>query len=230
MRDEQIAGTPLCGLVAAAKRFESDRDDYKGKQMPDASDLVDMLAAALERAVALLREGEVWLAVGFEKAPALVIGIAAMLALLPLTVVGRLLLRSRYSELTLALRRGRPHPDDATGRTTEVAQWPADAWVELSGGELSGGGGDRSSYWIGRRMVRIGRDDDNDLQLPVGTVHRHHAVIHHTDDAEFMIKDLSSADGNGVVVNGKRVGEARLRHGDTVMLGEAVLKFHLQFA
>ncbi len=192
--------------------------------MPDVSDLVDMLAAALEHAVALLRDSEVWLAIGFEKAPALVIGIAVMLALLPLTIIGRVLLRLRYSDLTLALRRGRPHPDDTTGRTADIAQWPADAWVELSGDV------DRSSYWIGRRMVRIGRDDDNEIQLPIGTVHRHHAVIHHTDDAEFMIKDLSSADGNGVVVNGKRVGEARLRHGDTVVLGEAVLKFHLQFA
>lgn len=79
-------------------------------------------------------------------------------------------------------------------------------------------------------MVRIGRDDDNEISLPVGTVHRHHAVIHHTDDAEFMIQDLSSADGNGVIVNGQRVGRVRLNHGDTVELGEAVLRFHLQSA
>lgn len=192
--------------------------------MPDTSDLVDMLAALIERVVALAREGEIWLTAGLDKTPALVIGIGVMLALLPLAVIGRVLHRMRFSDLTLAIRRGRPAPDDQTSRTSEVAQWPADAWVELTGS------GDRTSYWIGRRMVRIGRDDDNEIQLPLGTVHRHHAVIHHTDDAEFMIKDLSSATGNGVVVNGKRVGEARLRHGDTVMLGEAVLRFHLQFA
>lgn len=191
--------------------------------MPDVSDLADMMAAALELAVAFLREAEVWLTIGLDRAPALLIGMGAMLALLPLCLIGRLLIRSRYSELTLALRRGRPHPD-AAGPTPEVAHWPADAWVELAGN------GTRSSFWIGRRMVRIGRGDDNEIQLPLGTVHRHHAVIHHTDDAEFMIKDLSSADGNGVVVNGRRVGEARLNHGDTVMLGEAVLKFHLEFA
>lgn len=206
--------------------------------MPDVSDLADMLAAALEHAVALLRDAEVWLRIGLDRAPALVIGIGVMLALVPLCLVGRLLMRSRYSELTLALRRGRPDPATAHPES-EVARWPADAWLELAGNELAdgrvagsrvAGTGTHSSFWIGRRMVRIGRDDDNEIQLPLGTVHRHHAVIHHTDDADFMIKDLSSADGNGVVVNGKRVGEARLRHGDTVMLGEAVLKFHLEFA
>lgn len=185
--------------------------------MPEPSDFAGLT-------VALAREAEVWLDVGFAKAPALVIGIAAMLALLPLTLAGRLLAGWRYSELTLALRRGRPLREDETSQTTAVPQWPADAWIELTDR------GDQSTFWIGRRMVRIGRDDDNELQLPIGTVHRRHAVIVHTDDAEFLIKDLSSADGNGVVVNGKRVGEARLRNGDTVMLGEAVLKFHLQLA
>lgn len=192
--------------------------------MPDLSDIVDALAAVVERGALLARQAEAWAATGYDKAPALAIGIGVMLALLPLPAIGQLIRRARYSEMTLALRRGRPLPGsgEATGCTGEVARWPADAWVELAGSA------ERTAYWIGRRMVRIGRDDDNEIRLPVGTVHRHHAIIHHTDDAEFMIKDLSSADGNGVIVNGRRVGETRLRNGDTVVLGEAVLTFHLQ--
>ncbi len=224
MTDEQIAGAPLCGLVAAAKRFESGHLDYKGRSMPDFSDFIDTLAALVESAVAFARQAEVWIAIGYDKAPALAIGIAVMLALLPLTILGRALNRTRFSDMTLAMRRGRHERTGTQVKTRDIAKWPADAWIEFAGGV------ERSSYWIGRRMVRIGRDDDNDIRLHVGTVHRHHAVIHHNDDAEFMIKDLSSADGNGVVVNGRRVGEARLRHGDTVVLGDAVLTFHLQLA
>ena len=192
--------------------------------MPDFSDFIDSLAALVENAVAFARQAEVWIAIGYDKAPALAIGIAVMLALLPLTILGRALNRTRFSDMTLAMRRGRQERTGTQAKTRDIAKWPADAWIEFAGGV------ERSSFWIGRRMVRIGRDDDNDIRLHVGTVHRHHAVIHHNDDAEFMIKDLSSADGNGVVVNGRRVGEARLRHGDTVVLGDAVLTFHLQLA
>lgn len=189
--------------------------------MPDLSDIVDLIAAGVEHSVVLLRQGEVWAAVAFDKAPALALGMAGMLALLPLTVVGLAVRRARLPAMgPLLTRRGATRGSrNATSGTTEAARWPADAWIELAGGKI---------FWIGRRMVRIGRDDDNEIRLGAGTVHRHHAIIHHTEDAEFMIKDLSSSDGNGVVLNGRRVGEARLRHGDTVILGDEVLKFHLQ--
>lgn len=192
----------------------------------DLSEIADTLAAGLERLIMFARAAEAWALLTLEKAPALAIGLAATLAMLPLTLLGLVTQRLRYSEMTLALRRGRTarartsEADGHSGVATGLG-WPADAWVEFTS-PLSG------HHWIGRRMVRIGRDEDNDIQLTVGTVHRHHAVIHHTDDAEFMIKDLSSADGNGVLVNGRRVGEARLRHGDTVALGEAVMTFRLK--
>jgi pSer/pThr/pTyr-binding forkhead associated (FHA) protein len=57
------------------------------------------------------------------------------------------------------------------------------------------------------------------------TVHRYHAAVHRTDDAEFVITDLSSAGGNGVKVNGRAVSEARLEDGDVIELGLARLKF-----
>lgn len=199
--------------------------------MAELSNLPDQVLDLVERAAAALGRSDAWAALALEKTPALALGIAVMTMMLPLAVLGLALgrfgrtprsprpraetiVRSGHaaSPRTGALRTGTP----ATG---EAPRWPADAWVEIVGGSI---------VWIGRRMVRIGRDDDNEIRLPAGTVHRHHAVIHHTEDADFMIKDLSSADGNGVVVNGRRVGTARLRHGDTVMLGEAILKFHLR--
>lgn len=189
--------------------------------MPDLSDIVDLLFGLVERALIVAQQAESWAAMAFEKAPALALGTALMLALLPLTAVGLAMRRARISGSSRAFdsRGGLRDKQSVTRGTSDAARWPADAWIELDGGK---------TYWVGRRMVRIGRGDDNEIRLRTGTVHRHHAVIHHTEDAEFMIKDLSSVEGNGVVVNGRRVGEARLRHGDTLVLGEAVLKFHLQ--
>lgn len=192
----------------------------------DLSDVADAIAATVEQAVMLGKQGQAWAYLIHEKAPALAMGLAAMLALLPLTVLGLIARRLRYSEMTLAHRRRRaadgPSDHGEVTARTGIGR-PADAWVEFAD-PLSG------RHWIGRRMVCIGRDEDNEIQLPIGTVHRHHAVIHHTGDSEFIIKDLSSADGNGVMVNGQRVGEARLRNGDKVALGEAMMTFHMKSA
>lgn len=183
--------------------------------------MADTLISEFERVVAILRHGEAMAALAFEKTPALAFGITVMLAFLPLAVFGLAIGRMRTAHFSPRSSHEsvvRTRTPGAT-QTGEAPRWPADAWIEIVGGSI---------VWIGRRMVRIGRDADNEISIPAGTVHRHHAVIHHTEDADFMIRDLSSAEGNGVVVNGRRVGAARLRHGDTVVLGEAVLKFHLR--
>ncbi len=78
---------------------------------------------------------------------------------------------------------------------------------------------------IGRSLVRIGRESDNDIRLSAKTVHRYHAVIRRTTDGEVVITDLSGAQGNGVRINGTRVDEARLKKGDVINVGEVRLKF-----
>ncbi len=57
------------------------------------------------------------------------------------------------------------------------------------------------------------------------SVHRHHALIHRTPEAEYVIVDLSGRAGNGVLVNGERLAETRLLHGDQIMLGEVLINF-----
>jgi pSer/pThr/pTyr-binding forkhead associated (FHA) protein len=78
---------------------------------------------------------------------------------------------------------------------------------------------------IGRTMVRIGREEDNDICLSPHTVHRYHAVVRRTTEGEVVITDLSGDDGNGVLVNGVRVTEARLTQGDMINVGEVKLRF-----
>ncbi|KAB2846062.1 MAG: FHA domain-containing protein, partial [Hyphomicrobiaceae bacterium] len=72
-------------------------------------------------------------------------------------------------------------------------------------------------------IVRIGRHEENDVRLRDRTVHRYHAVVQHNVDGEFIIKDLSGESGNGVYVNGRRIGERQLAPGDLVELGAVKL-------
>jgi pSer/pThr/pTyr-binding forkhead associated (FHA) protein len=74
-------------------------------------------------------------------------------------------------------------------------------------------------------MLRLGREADNDVCLSEKTVHRYHAVIRRTTDGDVVITDLSGPDGNGILINGTRVGEGRLKAGDTISIGEVKLKF-----
>jgi hypothetical protein len=78
---------------------------------------------------------------------------------------------------------------------------------------------------LASELVLIGRDEENDVRLRDNTVHRYHAAVHHTNEGEFIIKDLSGDGGNGVYVNGHRVGERPLAPGDLVELGAVKLRF-----
>lgn len=170
-----------------------------------------------------------WVRASYERAPALVFGLAALLIVPPLALIG-FVFRSREQaqdvEVTYLKTRMHREPleageagDSLTARVKAPA-WPSEAWIVVDGE-----GADGVRHGIGRAMVRIGRESDNDIHLTDKTVHRYHAAIHRTEDAEFVITDLSSAGGNGVTVNGRAVGEARLSDGDSIELGHAKLKF-----
>lgn len=173
-----------------------------------------------------------WVAASYARAPALVLGLTALVAVPPLALVGYLLRRREAEAVELSElvtqsyrgpRTGDPEPRDGV-RTGHVALRPLNAWVEIVN-RTDVAPDAEARYGLKRALIRIGRESDNDVQLADTTVHRYHAAIHRTEDAEFVITDLSSADGNGVVVNGRAVSEARLSNGDTIELGIAKLKF-----
>jgi len=159
-----------------------------------------------------------WLGDNYLRAPALMLVLAVLLALPPLAIAGYVLRRNRGSpDATVLISR----PSRRTAETpsvttrTELSAWPTEAWVEAEG----------HRYVVGRALLRIGREDDNDVCLPEKTVHRYHAVIRRTTDGDVVITDLSGSDGNGVVVNGKRIAESRLKPGDVIGIGEVMLNF-----
>ncbi|HEX2841747.1 FHA domain-containing protein [Hyphomicrobium sp.] len=174
-----------------------------------------------------------WIAASYARAPALVLGLVVLLAVPPLAFLGVLARRREaktiavseaQTQLRRVVRQPAVEPRDGV-KTGHIPLRPQDAWIEV----VSLGDGPPSSqdrrYSLGRTLLRIGRETDNDVCLEDMTVHRYHAAIHRTEDAEFVVTDLSSSGGNGVVVNGRAVAEARLSSGDVIELGNAQIKF-----
>lgn len=74
----------------------------------------------------------------------------------------------------------------------------------------------------GERM-RIGRNGDNELVVPDGSISRLHALLLYRD-GHWLIEDNNSS--NGVFVNGTRINQQQLEHQDSITLGRAKFEFH----
>lgn len=71
-------------------------------------------------------------------------------------------------------------------------------------------------------QLAIGREDNNDIQLPHERVSKRHAALVRSGEG-WSIRDLHST--NGVYVNGNKVQQAELKHGDRVKIGPYELHF-----
>ena len=72
------------------------------------------------------------------------------------------------------------------------------------------------------RLTRIGRRATSDIVLDDSTVSRRHALVLERADGPVIADDRSL---NGVYVNGMRVREAPLRHGDEVRIGDRIMRY-----
>lgn len=72
------------------------------------------------------------------------------------------------------------------------------------------------------RLTRIGRRATSDIVLDDSTVSRRHALVLERADGPVIADDRSL---NGVYVNGTRVREAPLRHGDEVRIGDRIMRY-----
>lgn len=70
--------------------------------------------------------------------------------------------------------------------------------------------------------ISVGRLPENAIQVPDEGLSRHHAVVEPYGDG-WRVRDLGSR--NGTKLNGARVAEGRLRHGDVVRLGSVEIRF-----
>jgi pSer/pThr/pTyr-binding forkhead associated (FHA) protein len=81
-------------------------------------------------------------------------------------------------------------------------------------------------YELEEERITIGRDQSNDIQVPLSTVSRTHCVLF-LDKGEWFIEDLKST--HGTRHNGKALGaggKKLLRDGDTIELIHFVIQFY----
>src|SRR5215216_1889764 len=71
-------------------------------------------------------------------------------------------------------------------------------------------------------LTRIGRRATADIVIDDSTVSRRHALVLERGGAPVIADDRSL---NGVFVNGRRVREARLHHGDEVQIGNRIMRY-----
>jgi len=223
-------GSSMLGVTAAAAMLSAVSADAAWAAATDPLVATSNTGGLASTALTALLDGsgQAWLQVrqwvdgGFARAPALMLGLSVLLAVPPLALAGLLVRRTRRSPdaTTLISRTSRRSAGTSPQSTTrtEISAWPTEAWVEVEGRP-------DGRCVIGRTLVRIGREGDNEICISARTVHRYHAVIRRTTEGEVVINDLSGDDGNGVLVNGTRVAEARLTKGDVINVGEVKLRF-----
>jgi pSer/pThr/pTyr-binding forkhead associated (FHA) protein len=75
---------------------------------------------------------------------------------------------------------------------------------------------------VGESALRLGRAAAADVMLEHLSVSRRHAVVVMRGEDVAILDDRSL---NGVLVNGERVREAVLEHGDEVRLGDVAMRY-----
>lgn len=164
----------------------------------------------------------------YDQAPVLVLALSLFLVF-PILIFLGWMMRPRAENdgpATQLLRPGQSLDSIKAGvtghaATSGVPPMPMVARIEVANGEKA----IEKIAFEGREMLRLGREDDNDVCLDEATVHRYHAVIKRSLEAGYVISDISNDGGNGVFVNGRRTREARLEDGDEINLGVAKITF-----
>jgi len=105
----------------------------------------------------------------------------------------------------------------ATGRNQDTVSHAGAAtpWVEVGS----------TTYALARPTTRIGRGSEADLRIDDPGISREHAELRRSG-GDVTVVDVGST--NGVVVDGDRVAQARLRDGSRIQLGSTTLIFHEQ--
>lgn len=155
---------------------------------------------------------------GYQAAPALMLGLALAFGLSLIT-----LLSFARRPAALPAERSWRHKGDSPATDYDVAESAPDLEAAALHPflEFDDARGGRCSLL--RDMLRIGREDDNDIRIPAESVQRYHAAIHREDYDDWHITALSGA--GSFIVNGKRCSEALLHDGDVIQLGPGRMRF-----
>jgi pSer/pThr/pTyr-binding forkhead associated (FHA) protein len=75
---------------------------------------------------------------------------------------------------------------------------------------------------IAQDALHLGRSTTADVMLEHLSVSRRHAIVARRGDDTVILDDRSL---NGVIVNGERVREAVLQHGDEIHIGDVAMRY-----
>jgi pSer/pThr/pTyr-binding forkhead associated (FHA) protein len=89
---------------------------------------------------------------------------------------------------------------------------------------LQSGAEEGRTYTLHGGSTTLGRSPDNDIVLDDATVSRRHCRVYWREIA-YVLEDLTSS--NGTYLNRERIQIAFLYSGDTLQIGEQVLRFTL---
>ena len=218
------AGEPARTLVAAGRAVAAQHPP--SEPAGDASSLFQIYEYCRGHLMEALATVSALVGAGYRRAPTLVMVLSALLLLPTVALMSWLIhaagrRKAHRAAIRAARRRSkvaeRTRIDGAIPTSHTIPAWMQQAWLTVEGGA--------ATLPLATKMVRIGRHEDNDVRLPDTSVHRYHAVIERTTEAEFVITDLSGKDGNGVRINGERMAKAHLADGDLIELGRTRLKF-----
>ena len=84
------------------------------------------------------------------------------------------------------------------------------------------GPGAGQEYPLEKAVSVLGREKGVDILLPDTAVSRRHAALA-PEGAAFRLRDLGST--NGTLLNGKKIRESAIRHGDRFQVGNTTLQF-----
>ncbi len=167
--DAHIAAAGTTDVHARAVVFSS--EDF----LPRASVLEDVADSGAEILLPLRQ----WIGESYERAPALLLGLSVVMVVPTLALAGLIAVASAAAGIArIALARHHAGADarrQADGLDARCRGENGNSRGRRKPGRHRGHPGGR--YVIGRTLVRIGREADNDIRLAAKTVHPYHAVI-----------------------------------------------------
>jgi len=120
------------------------------------------------------------------------------------------------------MRARRKGPEDRTGPVTRPKVRAATGARLRASVVIVVGPGAGQEYPLKKAVSVVGREKGVDILLPDTAVSRRHAAIDAAGGV-FRLKDLGST--NGTLLNGKRIRESAIRHGDRFQVGNTTLQF-----
>jgi pSer/pThr/pTyr-binding forkhead associated (FHA) protein len=118
-------------------------------------------------------------------------------------------------------------PEESTAPVTRPKRRAAGGPRPRAAVVIVEGPGAGQEYPLEKAVSVVGREKGVDIPLPDSAVSRRHAALE-VAGAAFRLKDLGST--NGTLLNGRKVQENALRHGDRFQVGNTILQFVVEEA